>query len=263
MIGERSRLSLAQYLGLQTEGELDVLFAKHGLRAEWSQSKEGASSTRSALIDLVPTLGFEAVSGLLQEVASTEGYFRDSAIGEWGERKGSYLARWGDLVRCLHLDNYDIAGGALRAIEPELPGTGLEDSLTAQMRESGLPHADGILAALDRSARDFTSVPPGYNGCLSNARVALETAARDIAVVRRRKHPAPFDETSWGEVMAYLRSSLFLRQKEENLICRVYDLLSDGAHVPVGFTEEDWVRLGRGMAVSSTYLLIKRYNGGP
>jgi hypothetical protein len=263
MIGERSRLSLAQYLGLQAEGDLDVLFRKHGLRSEWVQLKESFGRPMDALMELLPGLAFDRLIGLVDEVVSTEGYFRERAIGNWGEGRDSYLARRGDLERCLRLDNYDVAGGVLRAIEPELPGSAnVEDAVATEVGGSRLPHAAEILAALRRSAQDFTEAPPDYNGCLSNARVALETLARDIAAERRRTRPASFDEASWGAVIGYLRQSGFLSGKEENLICRVYDLLSEGAHVPVGFTEEDWVRLGRGMAMSSAYLLIKRYKGG-
>ncbi len=130
------------------------------------------------------------------------------------------------------------------------------------MRRAGFPHTTDLIAVLRQSAQDFIQVPPDYNGCLTNARVALETLARDIAMERRRNHPGSFNEGSWGEVMAYLRVSGFSTEKEERLICRVYDLLSEGAHVPVGLTGEEWVRWGRKMAMSSAYLLIKRYNGG-
>ena len=113
------------------------------------------------------------------------------------------------------------------------------------MRSSDLPRATGIVGAIEQSARDFVQAPPDYNGCLTNARLALESLARDVATERRRKHPDSFDETKWGAVMSYLRRSDFVTEKEEQLACRVYDLLSEGAHGPVGLTDEEWVRLGR------------------
>jgi hypothetical protein len=52
----------------------------------------------------------------------------------------------------------------------------------------------------------------------------------------------------------------FLSPKEETGIAGVYAFVSPGAHVPVGLSEEEVVRLGRTMIAAMCYFLVKRYN---
>jgi hypothetical protein len=70
------------------------------------------------------------------------------------------------------------------------------------------------------------------------------------------------DPTKFGAIVAYLRNQVgFLDVKEEAGIVGVYSFLSPGAHVPVGFTEEEMVRLGRSMIAAICYFLVKKHNG--
>ena len=48
---------------------------------------------------------------------------------------------------------------------------------------------------LDGSASAFRN--SDFNGCLNNARVALQTLASSIARERLREHPGSFDEKKW------------------------------------------------------------------
>ena len=70
------------------------------------------------------------------------------------------------------------------------------------------------------------------------------------------------DPTKFGAIIAYLcHQATFLNVNEEKGITGVYAFVSPGAHVPVGFTEEEMVRLGRSMIATICYFLIKKHNG--
>ena len=40
----------------------------------------------------------------------------------------------------------------------------------------------------------------------------------------------------------------------------VFSFISPGSHIPVGFSEEEFARLGRSLAVSFCYFLAKQFN---
>ena len=113
---------------------------------------------------------------------------------------------------------------------------------------------------MENSATAFRRSPPDYNGCLSNARVALQTLATAIANVRTTTHPGSFDETKWGQILAYLRTSGLITKSEEEGLAGVSSFVSPGAHTPVGISEEEFARLGRSLVASMCYFLVKRYN---
>jgi len=75
-------------------------------------------------------------------------------------------------------------------------------------------------------------------------------------------HPGSFDPTSWGEVIAYLKSSGFITSQEEEELAGVFTFVSPGAHSSVGLNEMKMTRLGRSLAASMCYFLIKSYNAG-
>jgi hypothetical protein len=125
----------------------------------------------------------------------------------------------------------------------------------------GLSDTEAILQVLDGSASAFRS--GDFNGCLNNARVALQTLATTIAQARLSTHPKSFDATSWGEVIAYLRTSGFISQQQERGLAGVFGFISPGSHTPIGFSEEEFARLGRSLAVSFCYFLVKRQNASP
>ena len=118
-----------------------------------------------------------------------------------------------------------------------------------------------VRGRLESSADSFRRVPPNYNACLNDARVALETLARMIAKARLSKHPGGFDETKWGQVLAYLRASRLVTAAEEGGLAGVYGFISPGSHKLIGISEEEMVRLGRSLLVSMCYFLVKKHNG--
>ena len=73
-------------------------------------------------------------------------------------------------------------------IEPIVEGADpVEDDLTRELRLSALTNTEEIIQCLDSSADAFRG--SDFNGCLSNARVALQTLASSIARVRLLNHP--------------------------------------------------------------------------
>jgi hypothetical protein len=136
----------------------------------------------------------------------------------------------------------------------------LEDDLSTELKRSRLAEADEILRTLNNSADPFRKVPPDYNACLADARVALQTLTTAIAKARRVTHPGSFDETKWGQVLAYLRVSSSITQPEEEGIAGVFSFVSPGAHTPVGLTEQEVARLGRSLVAAMCYFLVKRHN---
>jgi hypothetical protein len=59
----------------------------------------------------------------------------------------------------------------------------------------------------------------------------------------------------------YRRTSGFVTGKEEEGLARVFSFISPGAHVYVGNEEEEMTRLGRSLALSMCYFLVKKHVG--
>jgi hypothetical protein len=258
MIGTRTRLSLAQYLDRQSGPSLDVLFAKHGVTESWIESSRFAPDTLSALVRTLKEMEAGRLLALIEEVVATEPALRDQAIDQWGTGAAAYGARRADLLRCLLLDGYEVSNARLIAVGPELEGAStVEDALAAEIVGSTLPSAPGITHLLEQSAQGFRQVPPDYNACLSNARTALQTLATQIALERQKKQGGSFQSEKWGQVLSYLRTSDLIGERDERLISSVYTFISPGAHRPIQLSEAELVRLGRGMAISLCYFLIR------
>jgi hypothetical protein len=252
MFSVRTKLSLGQFLELQEPHILCILLQKHGLVFP---------SEYDALI--FSRGGFEGAAneqlrGLIDEIVRTRGDLRNQVNPRY-----RFDERWDDIRHCLELDGYRLDNGGLVPIEPILEGTvPIEDDLTREIRASGLAETEEIIRLLASSGDAFSRVPPDYNGCLTNARVALETLGKGIARIRCERHRGNFDDRIWGQVLAFLRVSGLVTEEEERGIAGVYGFVSPGAHRPLGLSEEETARLGRSLAVSMCYFLIKRHNGG-
>lgn len=262
MLTKRTKLSLCQYLSLEDHSAVHILMEKHGLLGEYDGAYSFHGDVQAALRAVLLVAPEDRVQELLAEVVLTEPESAWRAEKTW--KLSAHLARWADLLRCLLLDNYRVEQGRLIAVDPSIAGAQpLEDDLTTELKKSGLTDADEIVRAFERSADDFRRTPPDYNGCLSNVRVALQTLGTAIAKKRQAKHGGSFIQSKWGQVLAYLRTSGLITPDEEGLITATYGFISPGSHTPVGLTQEEMVRLGRNMAVSMCYFLVKRHNGSP
>ena len=197
------------------------------------------------------------IEGILAEVVRTQGSFRNRVSPRY-----IYDERYHDLVICLALDGYITERNELLKTEPTLDGAiALEDDLSRELDRSGLADGHSVVQLLNNSAEDFRRTPPDLNGALTNARVALQTLATSISRVNAGSRSAGFDESKWGQVVTHLRTCGLVTDEEEKGIAGVFTFVSPGAHIPVGLSEMEMVRLGRSLVVSMCYFLAKRYNG--
>lgn len=215
------------------------------------------------------TASVAIVGEMINEIAATHEALRstfqpkDRYDNSWEDLQHAFELRWQDLVRCAELDGYRIPvdeigriGKTFVPIEPEIEGqVSVEDDLTSNLRASGLPKSDEIVRLIGASGDHFRSEE--YNACLNAARVALQSLATAIAEVRREDHPGEFDEDRWGSIIGYFKTSGFITQRQERGLVGVFGFVSDGSHVPVGFTEEEYVRLGRHLFLSMAYFLVR------
>jgi hypothetical protein len=247
IVTKRTKFSLCQFLGLFDQDFLHVLLEKHGITA-WGYSQTEISEVLS-----------EADQGLIEplidEVVRTNGDLRNRVSPRY-----RFDERWSDFEKCLLLDGFKIQEKEIVTIEPVIEGAQpLEDDLTNELEASGLPSTDDIIRLIRLSAESFRKSTPDYNACLTHARVALETIVRTIA----RLHGLEIEQDSkaWGKSLSHIKSSGFVTNKEEAAIASTYTFISDGAHVPVGFTEEEFTRFGRNLSMSVCYFIIKKSNG--
>ena len=250
MISKRSRISLCQLLKLQPLPSLRELLRKYDIDAEIYDLNR-----LDRLVSIIEDAQPGQLHSLLREVVRTQGVLQNQAPTRY-----EYRERWKDLKLCLLLDGYKVENDQLVAIDPTIKGDEpLDDDLTALLRASDLPEADSVIGMLDSSTEAFRRVPPDVNDCLTKARVALQTTARVIASVRYQSHPRNYDESSWGEVLSYLRTSDFITTEEEKGLAGVFRFVSPGAHRPIEPDELEMARLGRSLSVGMLYFLVKRY----
>lgn len=93
--------------------------------------------------------------------------------------KARYDEREQNLRQCLILVGYMVAEKSSSRQTP-LSNSTVEDDLLEGLKTSGLPHRKKIIEKINDSASAFRKAPPDFNAALTNARVALETLARDI-----------------------------------------------------------------------------------
>lgn len=263
-LSRRSRLSLCQFLDLFDRDSLVVLFDKYGLRTDDLSNQWDGISVTAAVRKAILAASGEQIGNVLGEALRTHGALRYQISPRY-----RFDERWNDLLLCLELDGYrrghdeyERETDTFVPTEPAIEGVqAVEDDLAAELRRSGLSEADEIARVVDNSADSFRR--GDSNACLGSARVALETLATSIARSRQASHPESFDSERWGQVISYLRTSGFITEKEERGLAGVYGFISPGAHIPIGFTEQELARLGRSMALSFCYFLVKRFNGEP
>ncbi|MBY3321233.1 hypothetical protein [Rhizobium laguerreae] len=213
-----------------------------------------------ALTDVVPAATPSQVWDLAQELARTRQSIRHGI-----NPRTLFDERWDDFTLCMRLDGIGLAVddygreiGPFVPIEPTIEGAHpVEDDLSRELRLSQLSGGDEILRLIDDSAIAFLG--GDNNGCLNNARVALETTGKSIG--RELLPPGSTLSSKWGEVLIALREAGLISQDQEKGLAGVYRFVSPGSHVPVGFTESEFARLGRTLALSCTYFLVKKWNG--
>jgi len=247
VVTKRTKMSLCQFLGLFNYDVILVLLEKHGISCD--------GFTQIEIADTLSTADQGAFGSVLDECVRTNGDLRSQVSPKY-----RFDERWGDLKKCLLLDGYKIEGCRLNRIEPFIEAyEPLEDDLTKELTKGNLSAGESIVSHFKRSAGSFIKANPDYNGCLSHARIALETLVREIAAMRG--YELKNEKTAWGVSLSYLKQDGFFSSKEESSIASVYTFISDGSHVPIGFTEEEFTRFGRNLVTSICYFIIKKFNG--
>lgn len=247
IVTRRTKFSLCQFLSLFDQEFLHVLLEKHGIAA-WGYSL-------TEIGEVLSEADQSLIEPLIDEVTRTIGDLRNRVSPRY-----RFDERWNDFEKCLLLDGFKIQEKEIITLEPVIEGAQpLEDDLTNELEASGLPTNDEIIRLIRLSAESFRKSTPDYNACLTHARIAMETIVRTIA----RLHGLEIkqDSKAWGKSLSHIKSLGFVTTKEEAAIASTYTFISDGAHVPVGFTEEEFTRFGRNLSMSVCYFIIKKSNG--
>lgn len=249
MLSNRTRTSIAQLLELYDAQFSITLFQKHGLRL----SIQGGALLFGLNAALRDQAGSNGMSAMLEEIVRTQGDLRNRVTPRY-----RFDERLDDLGRCLQLDGYKIDGKRVVPLDPSIPDTPpIEDELLESLAKSGLDCDQSIRQKLVDSAAAFRNVPPNYNACMNDGRVALESIAREIAKDLARVNQTSYDPTKWGSILTFLRLGNFLTLEEEQGLAGVYKFLSPGSHRPLSLTEAEMSRLGRAIALSMCWFLVK------
>lgn len=260
-IGKRTRLSLCQFLPLLGRARIGIVFEKYDIPADAISGSWPNPSLEQAVVDAILGSSDTQVTEVLQELARTGGAIRSQV-----SPKVRYDESWADLQLSLQLDNivwgkdeYGRQQNFFVSAEPAIDGVQpVDDDLTGELKRSDLPDIDEVLAMIEESANEFKA--GNKNACLNAARVALQSLARTLAITRRAADPSSFAEDKWGQVVAYLRTSGIIDKNEEEGLTGVYSFISPGSHVPLGMSDLEFARLGRTLAFSCCYFLIKASN---
>ncbi|NNA05916.1 hypothetical protein HBN65_03695 [Pseudomonas lundensis] len=253
MIGSRTIHSLAQFLELQPAPNTAVLFGKYGVEDLTLYPQH----LMTGILDVLLTLSPSALMLVVAEAIATSGDLRARV-----SPKTRYDEREQDLKQCLILDGYMVAEKKLVQTDPSLSDSPVEDDLLEALKASGLPHREEIIGKINDSASAFRKAPPDFNAALTNARVALETLARDVAfgIQDRGNAVGSYNPVKWGEMIAFLRNNGEITVEEEKGLAGVFGFLSPGAHRSVGIPEDQMTRLGRSFALNMCWFLLKNYS---
>jgi hypothetical protein len=244
IISKRTKLSLCQFLTLFNGGNVYVLLQKYDFPRICSCDQIELSVSLSKATE-------SSISNLIEEIIKTRNTLRSEV-----NPKYRFDERWDDLKKCLMLDGYIIEHNKLLKIEPTIDGVeSMDDDLANLLTQSNLCDFEEVINHIKRSTDSFNQ--SNYNDCLSNARIALETIVRAIAL--SKNCVVTSESKAWGESLAYLKNRV-VTEKEEKTVAHVYSFISDGCHVPIGFTEEEFARFGRNLAMSMCYFLTKKLN---
>lgn len=251
MISQRTRHSLAQFLAIQDISVSIALLGKNDVDHQDLYSPQ----LLIGLIHAFKNMNDAVLLLILQEVIATTSNLR-AAISP----KIRFEERMHDLSQCLLLDGYIIHERQLTQGDPSIADAPpMEDDLMVALRQCGLPRWEEIIAKIRDSDQRFRSSPPDYNASLTNARIALETLAGDIAaeVARGIKSTPTYNAAKWGDILRFLRESEEISLEEEKGLAGVFSFLSPGAHRPVGIPESQMTRLGRSFALNMCWFLLQ------
>lgn len=237
----RTKTSIAQLFDLIDYQYINIIFGKHSFPANC----ENIEDSQKNLFE-----GAGDIASLVNEIISTQKTLKNKV-----QSKTSFNQQWDDLVKCLLLDGYKIEGDNIIPIEPNVDGViAIEDDLTTEIKNSSLSKKNDIVRIINESAEAFKNATPDYNGCLSKARIALET------IIRNKVEDESGTNEGWGRSLNILKANGFITNDEEQAIASTYKFVSDGSHIPIEFTEAEYARYGRNLIMTVCYFIIKKQN---
>ncbi len=246
-ISKRSKLSLSQLLGVLNSQTVHVLLDKYEI------DPYSVNSIVQISYEIQST-SENQLSNLIKEIIRTGRTLRNGVSPRY-----MYDDQFDELRKSLLLDGYVIDSSDIKSLDPDFEGKEpIEDELINELTKSGLDGYEEIRSCIIASADDFIKAPPDFNGSLTNIRIGLETIVRKIAIEKAFVSNRPGN--TWGPSLGHLKNINFFSGKEEKTLASVFTFVSDGAHIPIGFTEEEFVRLGRHICASMCYFVIKKYN---
>lgn len=252
MLSKRTLASFAQLFELLETTQVIVMFSKHGLHL----SVEAGALLFCVNRALTNQHTHHGVMSLLEEVIRTQGDLRSRVSPKY-----RFDERLGDLDICLQLDGYKVEGRRIIPQDPSIQDTPpIEDELHEALAASGLDASQDIRQKLTSSVEAFRQVPPNFNACLNDSRVALESIARQIASACTPPQGS-YDPSKWGSMLTFLRQNNFMSIEEEQGLAGAYRFLSPGSHRPIGLSDAEMARLGRAIAMSMCWFVVKRYCG--
>lgn len=237
-LSNRTKISLGQLLGIIDRGVVDEILKKHSIN--------NINNIDDNIVDFT------------QEIIETKSYLKNHIETRIKKKPATtFDERWSDFEKCLFLDGYKIETQddktEIIPIEPQIDGLiAFEDELTKAINMSNLSKKDDINRCIEESAEAFKQ--DNFTNCLCNARIALETLIKAIANEKYN-----IDET-WGGALRTLKENKFLGEKEEKFMATTYTLISDCAHKPLGFDDNEYARFCRNQAIAQCYYIIKKYN---
>lgn len=237
-ITKRTKISLAQLLDKFDVSDLRVIFEKYEMDSHFSNVEDIKNIVLSST----------NLCEFINEIIEQKQTYRKKI-----SPKEPYDNRFNDFEKYLFLDGYKIDNNSIITIEPTIDGVIVfEDDLTNEINSSTFSKKDEIKQLINESAEAFKN--DDFNQCLSKSRIALETIVRTIAI---DKYSNTNDR--WTNALSYLKINSFLTQKEEELIGKIYGFISNGSHIPLGFTDKEYARYSRNLAISKCYYIIKKY----
>ena len=251
VISKRTKLSLYQFLGLFLHQTQYMLLEKHGI--SFDDSYAVGYRGYEPFLELESPL----IESVIDEIARTSGDLRNEISPRY-----RFDERWSDLKKCLLLDGFKVEQNTVLKIDPSINLTEpVEDELISELKKSSLSLSDEVINHIKLSENTFRKSTPDYNACLSHSRIALETIIRGIAKDDGLSLAENENNKAWGKSLSFLKQRNHLTPKEESAIASAYTFISDGSHIPIGFTEEEFVRFGRNLTMSVCYFVIKQFNG--
>ena len=248
MLTNRTKATLVQFFGALSHDAVRLLLIKH-LNADPNPF------TIDICFNILASAQPDAMAGLLVEIVAGRTEIRADA-----HRKYVFDARHTDLRRQLRADGFDVVEDSLVRLLPTAePVAQINDYLEETLAGSGLDDDGDVNRLLHDSSASLSAAIPDFNDATTKARIGLETVARRSAMALAIAAGRPTPQDTWGHALANLRDEGVITPAEDTALASIYTLISPGAHVPRGLTDQQWALLSRSFAVSGIYFLLHQH----